>query len=93
MGTTEEPNSVDLGDAAALTPSLFLGHYLFHLDHIRLDRPDELPEAVAYIRSGGTVLTPDAGLATAAMLCLGISVDDALEKLHRATTVLDRPTF
>lgn len=86
MGRTEESN--DLGDAIALTPSLFLGFYLPHIAHITLRTPDGVVPAVDYIHDGGTVLTSRPPLAVAVMLALGMSRADAMERLNRAETVL-----
>lgn len=89
MGRSE--NQDDLGDAAALTPSLFLGHYLPHIDHLWLDAPERVPSAVEHIQYGGSVLTADPGLAISVMINLGLPLNGALEKIERATHVIEAP--
>jgi hypothetical protein len=91
MGTTEEA----LGDAVALTPSLFLGHEMPHLDHLLLERDTDVDVhcAVRWIQNGGTVLTPSAVIAMHVMFCLHIPVPEALDKLDRATHVLEGPIY
>jgi len=80
MGTTP----VNTDNAAALTPTLFLGEYL-SIDHENFSSVDK---ALDTINSGGTVLVNREVDAFLVLVRLGVSVGDASYKIKRATTVL-----
>jgi hypothetical protein len=71
-------------DAAALTPSLFLGHYL-SLEH---EKFVDSKVAVDDISNGKTVLVSNNTDALLVMVKLGIPIPEALEKIRLAITVL-----
>lgn len=70
--------------AAALTPLLFLGHYL-SLDHEKFVNSQH---AVEDIKNGKTVLVTNNTDALLVLVKLGVSIPDALEKIRLATNVL-----
>ena len=74
-------HTTELGDAVALTPSLFLGHDLYGIEYTLLGSHQYVGWAVDTIRNGGTVLTADPKLAMAVMVMLGIPVPEALGKI------------
>jgi hypothetical protein len=84
--------AVDLGDAFALTPTLFFGYYLPHLDHMTVESAAQIPDAVRHLVNGGTVLTALPRVAMWIMIDLGIPASEALGKLDRANHVLDDQT-
>lgn len=75
MGTTETV------EAAAVTPSLYLGPQLTTIEHVEVN---ELYSAVALIKMGATVLVGLASLATEIMIELGASEEDAHAAVDRA---------
>jgi hypothetical protein len=81
----------DLGDAGAVTPTLFLGNTLPNITHFMLTREFLVPVAVDWIKQGETVLTAHPHLALMVLLSLGVTLDEAQEKIRRANSVLDAP--
>lgn len=72
-------------EAAAVTPSLFLGETL-RLPHVTVS---SARQAVEVIRAGGTVLTDSRAVAMATMLQLGIAAEVAHRRLCHATQIVD----
>jgi hypothetical protein len=56
-----------------------------------LNRESDTPTAVQMIKDGESILTPSPHLAMMVLLSLGVPVDEALEKIQRANSVLDDP--
>lgn len=71
-------------NAAAITPTLFIGHYL-SLDH---EKFIDAQHAVDAINEGKTVLVDNNTDALLVLVKLGVTVPDALQKIRLATTVL-----
>lgn len=71
-------------NAAALTPLLFLGHYL-SLEH---EKFVDAQYAVKRIEEGKTILVTNNTDALLVLVKLGVPVPDALEKIRLATNVL-----
>lgn len=74
----------DLPDnAAAITPTLFIGQYL-SIEH---EKFMTAYDAVKTIENGGTVLVGNSTDALQVLVRLGVPIPDALEKIRRAMTV------
>jgi len=79
MGT----NSLTYDNAGAITPSLFIGHYL-SIEHQKFVDPQE---AIRAINAGLTVLVDNNTDALLVLIGLGVSIADGLNKIKLATTV------
>jgi hypothetical protein len=71
-------------NAAAITPTLFIGHYL-SLDH---EKFIDAQHAVEAINEGKTVLVDNNTDALLVLVKLGVPIPDALEKIRLAVNVL-----
>lgn len=78
MGTTSLNDN-----AAAITPTLFIGHYL-SFEH---EKFVSAYDAVKTIENGGTVLVDNPTDALQVLIRLDVSIPEALEKIRRAMTV------
>lgn len=70
-------------NAAAITPSLFLGNYL-SIEH---ETFYSVETAVEHINNGRTVLVDSTTDALLILLQLGLSLEESLPKIQAATTV------